>query len=115
MKDKHPYFLPQWTSAVEYIHKNSTIDNENDVLDRAEGIFNLDWFSSRCCFTGEAYFHQSAPMKCDDCRTFTYNYSGCVLEISDFYKFKNDLAEHLQEAHKEVWAKWNKAGKELVA
>lgn len=106
MEDHYPNFLPQWTNAVEHIFANRS--QYSSVMTQADNEFNLDWFSSRCCLTGEAFFHHGAPIKeCGECRLYTYDRSQLALySLKSFYKYKTSLASHLQDDHPEIWDRW---------
>ena len=122
MKDKYPKFLPQWTNALEHIHKDKffglikSFKSANAVKNKANEEFNLDWASGRCCLTGEAFFHEYAPERCNTCHYMTYDGSTkAVKSLDNLYKYKIELAEHLQEHHPETWERWNGAVKNEVA
>lgn len=117
MIDPYPTFIPQWTHAMEEIHRHRTLlkiiplsePNTFTTMRKAGEKYNLDWFSGACCLTGEAFLHQSAPYDCDTCKYFTYDGSQIALgSLKKFYKYKEELAEHMQKEHIEVWDSWIK-------
>lgn len=114
MIDLYPEFLPEWTNAIISIHKEKIfgiipidLNGTHSTMKKAREQFGLRWSSGACCLTGEAFFHEMAPFNCGMCHDFTYDSSLVAMEsIHELYKFKNDLAIHLQESHKDVWSKW---------
>lgn len=118
MIDPYPTFIPQWTHAMEEIHKDRTLlkiiplpkPNSHKTIDKARAEHNLDWGSTSCCLTGEAFLHKRAPLEtCDRCRYFTFNSSEEALgSLTKFYEFKQELAEHMQKEHTETWDSWIK-------
>ncbi len=116
MKDKYPDFLPQWTNALEHIHKDKFFGivagskSANDVKHQALVHFQLDWTTGTCCLTGEAFFHHYAPEECRICTRMTYEESTiAVKSLNNLYEYKIKLAEHLQEDHPSIWTQWNGA------
>lgn len=121
MDDKYPEFLPEWTHALEHIHKakyfglKKSKKGSSEVMDVAKDDFNLDWLSGTCCLTGEAFFHKYAPTGCYTCSELTYNGAQQALKsLNNLYNYKIRLAEHLKEKHPSVWAEWNGAVKLVV-
>lgn len=108
MIDNYPKFLPLWTKAVKYTVKHGIRKNylADDVIRIGNQKFNLDWYSTTCCLTGEAFFHEEAPIgECHECHVFTFGCSA-FRSLDNFYRFKNELALHLQEKHTDIWNKW---------
>lgn len=108
MIDNYPKFLPQWTKAVEHFTSNTTeLPTKYSVVRKYKREYKLDWTEGKCCLTGEAFFHKDAPDEtCSDCEDYTYNSSIVLKDLNAFYEFKNNLAEHLQKDHPEIWEQW---------
>ena len=105
--DKYPKFLPQWTNAVEHICGAGVQTANRNTMKVAKEKFGLDWYSSTCCLTGEAFFHERADKYCNKCEFFTFDRAHSALETRNgLYEYKKDLAEHLQKSHPQVWEQW---------
>ena len=100
---------------MEEIHKQRKIlifslpePDYAKTMKKAWNKFGLDWTDAAHCLTGEAFLHKHAPtFSCEECKHFTYTGSQRALNsLKKFYKFKQDLAEHMQKEHTEIWDKW---------
>ena len=113
MNDQYPDFLPQWTNALQHIHKRiffgliTSKKSFSDVTNKAGKKFKLYWSDSSCCLTGEAFFHEGAPLSCDKCKYLTFRGSmEAVKSLENLYNYKIELAEHLQQEHPMIWDMW---------
>lgn len=114
MNDKYPKFLPQWTDTITTILSNDIDPKYNNCVTIGDAVmaiarkdYGMDWYSSKCCLTGEAFFHIGAPADCDTCEDFTFEKSHNAFESKNqLYQYKNELATHLQKYHKDIWNMW---------
>ena len=106
MIDKYPKFLPQWTKAMEhYYRENRPSKDTCGPINFAQREYGLDWYSINCCFTGEAFFHDTSSV-CKKCSNFTYSCGRVFGSLTKLYRYKKELAEHLQKDHSDIWDKW---------
>lgn len=114
MEDSYPNFLPQWTNALEHIYSKKYLGlipvymTNTGRRNGAEKKYGLDWTSSNCCLVGEAFFNRyTYTGRCSRCSELSVNRSLMVFDsLGELYKFKKELAEHLQNAHPDVWSEW---------
>jgi hypothetical protein len=115
MRDRYPRFLPQWTNAVKQLYKTYTKEEIGIVPEILINIDSkLDWFNNKCCLVGEAFFHKDVVgrksrnnNKCERCGILATNDSLFALEsVQKLYKYKSDLAKHLQTYHPKTWKRW---------
>lgn len=113
MEDSYPNFLPQWTKALEHIYSEKYFGliskhmTNADRQNRVSKKHGLDWSYVNNCLVGEAYFNRYTDHnRCSGCNTYSMTSLSVFNSIEELYEFKKVLAEHLQEAHPDIWSEW---------
>ena len=107
MIDLYPNFLPQWTQAILSTNKQGK-HNGPALLREIRDEFGLNYYSTECCLTGEAFFNTDAPVDtCTACHELTYDGAWTAVRGGEtvLYLYKMALAEHLKTDHPEIWKK----------
>ena len=125
-KDPFPNFMPQWTHAIEFVHKKCKKEikesleepEERGVTVRVRDViislisrkFELSYCSGSSCLIGEAHrfsdmYSQSHTSKeyCLVCRDLCFGPAAQACEsIEKLYDFKREVMEHFKVAHPEL-------------
>ena len=103
-KDPHPEFMTEWTSFIEKYLKQ---DNFQEVINIAltQTLGHLDYTKHRSCLVGEIhgftsdYIREYSGKYCDYCYQHSHYLSFRITALDDFYSWKDEMYNHMQEKH----------------